>query len=91
MLNSLYGKFATSLEMKSKSPELGDDGIVRYHLNDPEITDGMYLPLGSFITSDARKVTIETSQAIKSYSIEKYGKDMYIYRGHRFNSYNFAY
>ena len=79
MLNSLYGKFATSLEMKSKRPVLHEDGIVRYELNDPEITDGMYLPVGSFITSYARKVTIETSQAIKSYSIEKYGKDMYIY------------
>lgn len=34
---------------------------------------------GSFITAYARKKTIETSQAIKSYSIEKYGQDLYIY------------
>lgn len=79
MLNSLYGKFATSLEMKSKHPEIDEEGIVKYVMNDLEITDGLYLPVGSFITSYARKVTIETSQAIKSYSLKKYGKDMYIY------------
>lgn len=34
---------------------------------------------GSFITSYAREKTIRTSQAIKDYSLEKYGKDLYIY------------
>lgn len=41
--------------------------------------DGIYLPIACFITAYARKKTIETSQAIKEYSINKYGKDMYIY------------
>ena len=34
---------------------------------------------GTFITAYARYKTISTSQKIKNYSIEKYGKDMYIY------------
>ena len=79
MLNSLYGKFATSLECQSKIPYLGDDEIIHYKLSEKEEKDGIYLPIGSFITAYARRKTIETSQAIKTYSLEKYGKDMYIY------------
>lgn len=79
MLNSLYGKFATSLEVQSKNPYLGDDDIVKYALGEKEEKDGIYLPIGAFITAYARNKTIRTSQAIKDYSINKYGKDMYIY------------
>lgn len=78
LLNSLYGKFAQSLEIQSKIPYI-EDGIVKYYLNDKEERKGLYLPVGIFITSYAREKTIRTSQAIKDYSIEKYGKDMYIY------------
>lgn len=79
MLNSLYGKFATSLEVQSKIPYLGDDDIVHYRLSEKEEKDGLYVPVASFITAYARDITIRTSQAIKEYSINKYGKDMYIY------------
>lgn len=79
MLNSLYGKFATSLEVQSKIPSLGEDEIVHYSLSEKEEKDGLYLPVGSFITAYAREKTIRTSQAIKDYSLKKYGKDMYIY------------
>lgn len=78
-LNSLYGKFATTLETRSKIPYLGDDGIIHYTLSEKEDKDGVYLPVGAFITAYAREKTIRTSQAIKSYSIEKYGIDKYIY------------
>lgn len=78
MLNSLYGKFATSLEVRSKIPYLEND-ILHYRLSNKEEKDGIYLPVGAFITAYAREKTIETSQAIKEYSIEKYGKDLYIY------------
>ena len=37
------------------------------------------MPIGIFITSYAREKTIRTSQAIKDYSLEKYGKDLYCY------------
>lgn len=35
--------------------------------------------MGAFITAYARNKTIRTSQAIKEYSIKKYGKDLYYY------------
>lgn len=79
MLNSLYGKFATSQDIQSKIPFLGDDDIIHYTFSDKERKKGLYIPIGCFITAYAREKTIRTSQAIKDYSIEKYGKDLYIY------------
>lgn len=78
MLNSLYGKFATSLDVQSKIPYLEGD-IVKYKLGEKSTKDGVYLPMGAFITAYARDKTIRTSQAIKDYSIKKYGIDMYCY------------
>ena len=79
MLNSLYGKFATSQDVQSKLPYLGDDDIVHYTYSEKERKNGIYIPIGCFITAYAREKTIRTSQAIKDYSINKYGKDLYIY------------
>ena len=78
MLNSLYGKFATSLDVQSKIPYLEND-IVKYKLGEKDKKDGVYLPMGAFITAYARDKTIRTSQAIKDFSIAKYGIDMYCY------------
>lgn len=78
MLNSLYGKFATSLDVQSKIPYIEND-IVKYKLGEKQTKDGVYLPMGAFITAYARDKTIRTSQAIKDYSIKKYGIDMYCY------------
>lgn len=78
-LNSLYGKFAKSTKTRSKYPVMGKDGLIHYELGDPKKEDGIYIPVAAFITSYRRQRTIGTSQAIKDYSIEKYGKDMYIY------------
>ena len=78
LLNSLYGKFATSLDVQEKIPYLEND-IVKYKLGDKEEKEGVYLPMGAFITAYARDKTIRTSQAIKDYSIKKYGIDMYCY------------
>ena len=78
-LNSLYGKFAKSTKMRSKYPRLGTDGLIHYELGKAKEEDGIYVPVAAFITSYARRKTIQTSQAIKEYSIEHYGKDMYIY------------
>ncbi len=78
MLNSLYGKFATGLDVQSKIPYLEND-VVHYKMGEKEQKDGIYLPLGAFITAYARDKTIRTSQAIKSYSIKKYGEDLYYY------------
>ena len=78
-LNSLYGKFAKSTKMRSKYPRLGTDGLIHYELGKAKEEDGIYVPVAAFITSYARKKTITTSQAIKDYSINHYGKDLYYY------------
>ena len=80
MLNALYGKFATSPKGKSKYPYWDDiNEQVRYKIGDIEQRESLYIPIGTFITAWARYKTIETSQKIKTYSIEKYGEDKYIY------------
>lgn len=48
-------------------------------MGEKEQKEGLYLPVGAFITAYAREKTIRTSQAIKDYSIKKYGIDKYIY------------
>ena len=79
MLNSLYGKMATNPIVRSKYPYLDEEGIVKYALYPEEIKKSLYIPVATFITSYARRKTIETSQTIKDYTTNKYGKDYYIY------------
>lgn len=79
MLNSLYGKFGLNPDIRSKYPELNEDGIVTYKFYDRETREPIYIPMASFITSYARLKTITTSQAIKTYSIENFGEDKYVY------------
>ena len=65
MLNSLYGKFAKGLKMKSKIPfELGDD-IIRFEFGEAKEVKGLYLPVACFITSYARKKTIRNFSSDK--------------------------
>lgn len=78
MLNSLYGKFATTLEVQSKNPYLNEE-IVHYELGEKEEKEGLYIPVASFITAYAREKTIRTAQSITDYSIQKYGIDKFIY------------
>lgn len=79
MLNSLYGKFGLNPNVRGKYPYLNDENIVKYKLYDAEIRDSIYIPVASFITSYARADIIRSSQKIKEYSINKYGKDLYVY------------
>ena len=78
MLNSLYGKFATSIKVKEKIPFI-DNGVVRYLMGEEKTKSGLYLPVACFVTAWAREKTIRTSQAITDYSLAKYGVDKYIY------------
>lgn len=39
----------------------------------------MYIPVASFVTSNGRYKTITTSQAIRDFTIRKYGEDRYYY------------
>lgn len=78
MLNSLYGKFGTSLTGRKKIPVLVD-GDVRYITSDREEKNGVYLPVATFITSYARKYTIETCQKIRDFTMRKFGYDAFCY------------
>lgn len=58
MLNNIYGKFATNPDVTGKHPELGDDNVVKWVLNEPETKDPVYIPVGTFCTAYARKTLI---------------------------------
>lgn len=56
MLNNLYGKFATNPDVTAQIPVLvGDEEPVTYVLDDPEMRDPVYLPVGVFCTAYARR------------------------------------
>jgi len=61
MLNSLYGKFATQLTVRSRKPILRDDVLAYVDIPETE-REGVYLPVGCFITAWARYKTITTAQ-----------------------------
>lgn len=63
-LNSLYGKFGTSIRRKSKIPYMDVDGVIKYKDSDYEESDGLYIPIASFVTSYARDITIRAAQKI---------------------------
>lgn len=79
LLNSLYGKFGANPNVRTKRPYLDDDKVLRFTFNEKEIGKTIYIPVASFITSYARRKTIDTSQAIRDYTMDKYNKDYYIY------------
>lgn len=79
MLNSLYGKFGLNPRCAKKVPFLGDDGVVKYKRTDIEERDPIYVPVASYITSYAMADIIRSSQQIRDFSLNKYGKDAYIY------------
>lgn len=51
MLNSLYGKFATSLENKVKVPYMNEEGIVEYKVEEGKDKKGLYIPMRSICNS----------------------------------------
>ena len=61
MLNNLYGKFATNTDATTQQFYV-EDGIVM-HDNKYEEKDPVYIPVGAFITSYARKELITAIQA----------------------------
>ena len=79
LLNSLYGRFGISLTARQKAPYLDVQGNLCYYNLPAEEKQGLYIPVATFITSYARRKTILTSQAIRDYSLKKYGVDKYLY------------
>lgn len=63
MLNSLYGKFGTRIEMTSREPVIVDD-VVNYINCEPEIREPVYLPVALFVTAHARYKTITSAQKV---------------------------
>lgn len=63
MLNALYGKFALNPKVQSKFPVESEDGV-KYQLGEEELRDSIYVPMGSFITSYAREITIRAAQEL---------------------------
>lgn len=79
MLNSLYGKFATSTRSVLKQPFLAPNGIVKYTDFQGKPRKSVYSAMSSFITSYGRDYIIRSSQKIREWSINKYGEDYYLY------------
>lgn len=68
-LNSLYGKFASNPDVTGKVPFLKEDGSIGFKIPKDEngkiirqTKDPIYTPMGIFITSWARDMTIRTAQ-----------------------------
>lgn len=63
MLNSLYGKFASSTKRKNKTPYLKDDGVVGFMFDVEVQIKPIYTGVSAFITSYGREITIGSAQA----------------------------
>lgn len=61
-LNNLYGKFATSPRNVQKFPYLNEEGEVKYRTEILEHKDTVYIPVGCFVTANAKKYTIDAIQ-----------------------------
>lgn len=65
MLNALYGKFALNPFVTSKYP-VYDNGMIRYKTGEKEQRNPIYIPVGTFVTSYARRKTIRAAQTVYS-------------------------
>lgn len=64
MLNSLYGKFGSRVEVRQQIPYLDEEGVVRFQLGEVEEKEPLYIPMASFITAWARNKTIRSAQKV---------------------------
>ena len=60
-LNSFYGKMATSPVVASRYPYLKND-VVSWYCTPQEDREPIYIPVGAYVTSYARNVTIRAAQ-----------------------------
>lgn len=78
-LNSLYGKFGTNPHGRQKQPFMSSDGVLKEVLLPEEERSPGYVAVASYVTSYGRVKTISSSQAIRDYTMKKYGEDRYYY------------
>ena len=63
-LNNLYGKFATSPRNVRKFPYISEeDGLIHYKTELLDHKDTIYIPVGAFITANAKRYTIRAIQS----------------------------
>ena len=79
LANSLYGRFGLNPNGGKKIPILGINEELKYVYQDEEDRKTVYLPIATFTTSYVRKFIIESSQAIRDWSIKNKGFDAYVY------------
>ena len=78
MLNSLYGKFGSSGEGRTKIPYL-KDGVIHFTMSSKKERDTLFVAIASFVTSYGRSRIIRSAQAVRDYTMKKYGKDLWYY------------
>ena len=64
MLNNLYGKFASNPLIVNKRPELDENGVVHWVVDESYYIDPIYLPVAIFCTAYARRKTITMAQQL---------------------------
>lgn len=79
MLNSLYGRFGLNGAGAKKRPYLGNDEALHQARLEADERETVYCPVASFITAYSRKLIIETAEAMRHYTLSKYGFDGMIY------------
>lgn len=62
-LNNLYGKFATSPRNIQKYPYLDENGEMKYKTEVLDHKSTVYIPVGAFVTANAKRYTINAIQA----------------------------
>ena len=78
-LNSLYGRFGLNGKGDKKLPYLGDDMALHQARLESKPRETVYCPVASFVTAYSRKLIIETAEAMRRYTLDKYGFDGMIY------------
>ena len=79
LLNSIYGRFGLSPNARQKQPYMDSEGIIKFALLPVEKRDSVYVAVASFTTSYGRNKTIRTAQAIRDFTLKKYGEDRWYY------------
>lgn len=79
MLNSLYGKFGSAVEVVSKEPYIGEDDKIHFRKSEPIEKEGVYIAMACFITAYSRLKTITAAQQITDDYVSGKSKIQFVY------------
>ena len=68
MLNALYGKFGLNPNVRSKIP-YHENGEVKFHYDEWDTREPLYIPVATFVTAWARNKTIRSAQMLKEHFV----------------------